>query len=105
SALPAVTKATTINATTQPGYAGSPLVVLDGNSGNFDGLTVNAFFTGNPNNTSAVKGLCIINCGVNGGTARNGLVLQDGDMVTVSGCYLGIKDRKSTRLNSSHRTI
>src|SRR5882672_2640264 len=35
SALPAVAKATTINATTQPGYAGSPLIVLDGNSGNF----------------------------------------------------------------------
>lgn len=67
SALPTVTKFTTIDATTQPGYAGTPLVVLNGNSGDFDGLTINAFFTGNVNNKTFVKGLCIINCGTNGG--------------------------------------
>jgi RHS repeat-associated protein len=90
SALPAIARAATIDGTTQPGYAGTPLIVLDGNFGDFDGLVINAFFTGNSNNTSAVKGLCIINCGVNGGTARNGLILRDADNVTVLGCYLGI---------------
>src|SRR5678815_2820956 len=90
SALPQVTKFMTIDATTAPGYAGTPVVTIDGNSGDFDGLTVNAFFTGNANNKTFVKGLCIINCGMNGGTARNGITLVDGDSVTVSGCFIGI---------------
>ena len=54
--LPVLAVATTIDGTTQPGYAGTPLIVLDGNFGDFDGLVINAFFTGNSNNTSAVKG-------------------------------------------------
>jgi RHS repeat-associated protein len=90
SALPTITKFMSVDATTQPGYAGAPLVVVDGNSGDFDGLTVNAFFTGNSNNKTFVKGLCIVNCGTNGGTPRNGINLVDGDSVTVSGCYLGV---------------
>src|SRR5437016_4152023 len=88
SALPAVTKFMTIDATTQSGYMGAPLVVIDGNFGNFDGLVMFPTFTGNPNNASAVKALCIINCGTGGGTARNGLVLRDGDNITVTGCYI-----------------
>jgi hypothetical protein len=63
SALPAITKFMTVDATTQPGYAGTPLIVIDGNAGDFDGFQVNAFFTGNSNNKTLVKGLCIVNCG------------------------------------------
>lgn len=96
TALPEVAKFTTIDATTAPGYAGAPVVTIDGNSGDFDGLRVNAFFTGNAANKTFVKGLCVVNCGVNAGTARNGIVLLDGDDVTVSGCYIGINAAGTT---------
>src|SRR4051812_36517196 len=62
SALPDVAKFMVIDATTQPGYDvqnPTPLVVIDGNFGDFDGLRVNAFFTGNTGNKTSIKGLCI----------------------------------------------
>ena len=96
TALPQVTKFMTIDATTAPGYAGAPVVVINGNSGDFDGLVVNAFFTGNSANKTTVKGLCVINCGTNGGTPRNGMTLIDGDSVTVTGCYIGINAAGTT---------
>ena len=96
SALPQITRVMTIDGTTQPGYGGNPLVTIDGNSGDYDGLVVNFFLSGNGAPTS-IKGLCIINCGAPGGTPRHGINLTDSDgAVTVTGCFLGIQATGTT---------
>lgn len=42
SALPDITEAVTIDGTTQPGFAGTPLIELNGGNLNLDGLTITA---------------------------------------------------------------
>ena len=88
SALPEITRTTTVDGTTQPGYAGVPLIVINGNSLDADGLVVNAFPEGSAG--PVLKALCIVNFGANGGTARHGVVLRQGDAAQVTGCFVGI---------------
>jgi hypothetical protein len=77
SALPLITEAVVIDATTQPGFAGQPLIELDGtNAGNTEGLRITA---GN----SVVRGLVI------GGFEQSGIVLADRDNNVVEGNYIG----------------
>jgi hypothetical protein len=57
SPLPDVTAPTTIDATTQPGYAGAPLVKLNGSAAGAGANGFNVFAK------SAVKGLSIVNFG------------------------------------------
>src|SRR5688572_12270531 len=58
--LPIVTDPVTIDATTQPGYAGTPLVTLDGNNvGGSSGLRISA-------GSSTVRGLRVIEFASNG---------------------------------------
>ena len=77
SALPLITDAVVIDAATQPGFAGRPLIELDGiNAGNSDGLKITA---GN----SVVRGLVI------GGFQQSGIVLADGDNNVVEGNFVG----------------
>ncbi|HEX8071742.1 MAG TPA: FG-GAP-like repeat-containing protein [Pyrinomonadaceae bacterium] len=78
SALPTISDPVFIDATTQPGYAGTPLVELNGAGAgaSVSGLVI----TGG---SSTVKGLVI-----NRFTA-NGVVLQTGGGNTVQGCYIG----------------
>jgi hypothetical protein len=61
SPLPAVTGPTTLDATTQPGYAATPLIELDGSAAGaaVDGLTITA-------RPSVVRGLAINRFGGNG---------------------------------------
>ena len=54
SALPFITKAVTIDGTTQSGFAGRPLIVIDGNGGNQDGLVLTSTADG-----STIRGLAI----------------------------------------------
>lgn len=68
-ALPEIAKTVTIDGTTQPGYTGTPLIVIDGNFGDFDRLVINSFFTGTPPGPQ-IKALCVINCGMDAGAAR-----------------------------------
>lgn len=74
--LPEITEAVVIDATTQPGYAGTPLVELDGANVGFEsGLVITA---GN----STVRGLAI------GGFQSSGMVLRSGNNI-IQGNYIG----------------
>jgi CSLREA domain-containing protein len=88
--LPAVTESLTIDATTQPGYAGSPVVTLNGNGLLVDGL----FFTGG--GPSTVRGLVVNGFG---GTA----VLFSGGASgsVVEGCYLGTNAAGTSAIGNS----
>lgn len=108
SALPEIANSTTIDGTTQPGYAGSPLIVIDG-GGTVDanGITVNYFASSSAG--PVFKALCIVRFGVNGGTARHGIESVAGDAMTVTGCYIGIGADGATAMRNTgdgivHRT-
>jgi hypothetical protein len=79
AALPAVSVPVVIDGTSQPGYAGQPLIVLDGTSAgtSADGLDIMA-------GSSTVSALVIDN--FSGGSGIY-LTSTGGDLVT--GCYLG----------------
>jgi hypothetical protein len=86
SALPALTNAVTIDATTQPGYSGTPKIELNGASaGGADGLTLSG-------GSSLVRGLVINRFG------GNGLVLKTKGNNTVQGCYIGLNVAGTSRL-------
>jgi hypothetical protein len=78
SQLPPITVPVVINGTTQPGFAGTPLIVLDGvSAGAFSrGLTING---GN----STVRGLVIHRF-------FYGIELSGGDQNTIAGNYFGL---------------
>ena len=79
SPLPAITNSVLIDGTTQPGYAGTPLVQIDGSklSAGSNGLVISA---GN----STVRGLAIVGC------TGSGIVLKSLGGNTISGDYLGV---------------
>jgi hypothetical protein len=78
SALPALTGTVAIDGTTEPGYAGSPLIVLNGSAAGAtaNGLTLRG-------SGSAVKGLVI------NGFAQAGLLLTVGGNDTITANYIG----------------
>src|SRR5262249_29394267 len=77
SALPTITDTLDIDGTTQPGYAGSPLVFLNGGKTLSDGLDVSA-------PSSRIAGLMI------GGFTNNGItILASGTGSTVVSNYVG----------------
>ena len=80
SALPTITDSAVIDATTQPGYAGSPLIELSGSSAGagVNGLTVTA---GN----STIEGL-VIDSFSGDGIDLTGAAAQND---TISGNYIG----------------
>jgi hypothetical protein len=92
SALPAITKPVVIDGTTQPGFTGTPLIVLDGGSAGLfaNGLTL----TGGH---SAVEGLVINNFG------RSAIVLSGQGEDLVVGNYLGT-DVTGTHIGGSATT-
>jgi hypothetical protein len=78
AALPTITAdGTVIDGTTQPGYTGSPLIVLEGTGSGFDGLTITAA-------NCTIAGLAINNF-------DNGLTIQDSTATgtVVRDCYIG----------------
>ncbi|MBA4372326.1 MAG: hypothetical protein C0402_05640 [Thermodesulfovibrio sp.] len=81
SALPTITDPVTIDGTTQPGFAGTPIIELDGTNvvgtGVYDGLNITA---GN----TTVRGL-VINRFSGGGISLTG-----GNYITVVGNYVGV---------------
>ncbi|MDB5320609.1 MAG: sdrD 1 [Phycisphaerales bacterium] len=80
SKLPALTEAVTIDGTTEPGFAGTPLIWLDGSLGisggnPFAGLQIQG-------GGSTIRGLAL--------TSFDGAIrLSGGDGDTVTGCYIG----------------
>ena len=79
SPLPTITQQVTVNGTSQPGYAGSPVIVLDGtNAGSSAvGLTLHA-------SNSTVKGLVI------DGFAVAGILIDGASADTITNDYLGV---------------
>ena len=85
SALPTITESVIIDATTQAGYSGTPLIDLNGNFG----AGRNGFFI----NTSdcAIRGFVIRNFGSTTTTGRAcGILLSNAFGNTIEGCYVGI---------------
>jgi hypothetical protein len=80
SALPPLTHTVTIDASTQPGYAGAPLIELNGSgiSGTANGLEFQI-------DTSTVKGLVINNFSGSGILIAN----SSADNTTIKNCYIG----------------
>ena len=74
--LPQITDAVVIDGTTEPDFAGTPVIVLDGNGGAGNGLRLAA-------NGSTVRGLAIVDFGQAG-------VLVSGTGNTIEGNYIGI---------------
>ena len=81
--LPTITKPVVINGTTQPGFSGTPLIVLDGNNGSSTrGLTI-------AGGSSTVRGLDIIRFGV-------GIELTTAGGNTIVGNFIGINAAGTT---------
>jgi hypothetical protein len=82
SALPAITGPVTIDATTQPGFSGAPLIELNGASvtGSASGLYINA-------GSSTVRGLIINRFQAN--NASHGIYITVGGSNRVEGNYIG----------------
>jgi CSLREA domain-containing protein len=87
SSLPAITGAVTIDATTQPGYAGTPLIVISG-SGNAGGPSITGSGT-------TLRGLAIVNF------AGNGLNITGGGDNVLEGNYIGIAANGTTAAGNS----
>ncbi len=77
SALPDITDLLTIDGSTQPGYAGKPIIEISGAGAgsNFSGLTLKA--------PATVKGLVINRF------SGNGVLISGGSGSTVKNCYIG----------------
>ena len=80
SALPSVAVTVTIDATTLPGYAGSPLVVLDGAA---TGVDANGLLFVDGSDASTLRGLAIVNFG------GHGLVLETANNHIVQANHIG----------------
>ncbi len=83
SPLPTITESLTIDGTTQPGYGGTPLIVLNGSAAtNSNGSSVIGLHVTAGNST--IEGL-----DVNGFSAQ-GIYLEIGNTDTVRACYIGV---------------
>ena len=86
SPLPTITDPVTIDGTTQPGFAGTPIIVLNGASAGVgvDGLDITA-------GSSTISGL-VINGFLAGFPASggNGIAIVSGGGNVVHGCYIGV---------------
>ncbi|MFL6036908.1 MAG: NosD domain-containing protein [Gaiellaceae bacterium] len=87
--LPAISAATTIDATTQPGYAGAPLVTLDGTgSTGTDGFVITA-------DNATIRGFSII------GWTNDGIRVANSDGNTIAGNYIGVDTAGANSLNNN----
>src|SRR6266545_3726956 len=86
SELPAITDPLVIDGATQPGYTGTPLIVIRGSSAGAGkvGLTISA-------GSSTVQGLVINRFG------SFGIKLLTNGGNTIQGCYIGLDSAGSTR--------
>ena len=94
NALPDITDPVVIDATTQPGYAGTPLVEIDGlATGSASGLTIKA-------GGSTVRGLAIGNFRNNAGILLNGC-----DNNLIQGNYVGVAADGTTQRQNSRGIV
>ena len=91
SGLPALTEAVTIDGSTQPGFAGTPLIELVGNQAGAVTAAID-----DPAGGSTVRALSI------GGFRGHGIHLSGASMTVVEGCYIGL-DATGLALRSNHQ--
>ena len=89
--LPYIREAITIDATTQPGYAGKPLIEMRGDRSGGYGLTVGGGY-------STIKGLVI-------NRYSSGILLVNGGHNTVQNCWIGTGTSGSTDWGNSDKGI
>jgi hypothetical protein len=83
SGLPSITEATIIDGTTQPGFAGTPIIELNGAAaGAIAGLNVTA-------GDSTIRGLVINRFGVAGAANQAGIALSSGGNNVIEGNLIG----------------
>ncbi len=84
SALPPITRSVDLDATTQAGYADSPLIQLDGiAAGLTDGIFLGGGFDGSPDG-STVRGLAVDRF------QANGMGVESANDVAIRGNYIGV---------------
>lgn len=92
TALPTITEPVIIDGTTQPGFAGTPLIIVRRNNAPVatDGLTITA-------GSSTVRGLAVIRF-------RDAISLGTQGNNTVAGCFIGVDPRdEATNLSTNNR--
>ncbi|MDO9002609.1 MAG: DUF4347 domain-containing protein, partial [Aquabacterium sp.] len=95
STLPSITGAVYINAASQTGYTNRPIVVLDGNGGNGDGL-----YLSNTADGSTVRGLVIR------AFSANGVYVQAAsDNNTIVGNYIGSFNADGSNAGATKRNL
>ena len=87
SALPTITDSVTIDATSQPGYAGTPLIQLQGTSNPYNGLNIAA-------NNVTVKGLAIYDF-----SAGNGIQITSASGTVIQADYIGLTANNTAGAN------
>ena len=87
SQLPTITSPVTIDGTSQPGFSGSPIIVLDG-GGSTGGLTVTA-------GSTVLRGLVLIRF------AGDGLTLRGAGGNVIETCYIGMAADGTTAAGNS----
>jgi len=95
SALPPIAQAVTIDATTQPGFAGTPLIEINGAgivAAGASGITVSA-------NSVVIKGLVINRFNL------HGILINAGSGTTVTQCYIGTDAAGATVLANGHTGV
>jgi titin len=93
SALPAITGAVIIDGTTQPGFAGSPIIELSGASaGSASGLFITA-------GSSTVRGLVINRF------SAQGIILSTGSGNVIEGNYIGTDVSSTLDLGNGHTGV
>ena len=89
SALPAITNSVIIDATSQPGYAGTPLVQLQGTANPYNGLDISA-------NHVTIEGLSIY-----GFSAGNGIQITSASGTVIQADYVGLAADNSVGANGT----
>lgn len=92
SVLPLITDTVIIDATTQSGFAGTPLIEING--AGFASATENGLELGENADNSVIRGL-VINRFI-----TNGIYLNGADNVTIAGNYIGTNSIGSTALGN-----
>ena len=86
--LPAITNQVKVDGTTEPGYAGKPLIVLDGT--NLSQVDSDLEITAS---SSEIDGIAFVNC------PGNGLDLSGTDGDVIEDCFIGTADGATARPN------
>ncbi|MBT3252531.1 MAG: T9SS type A sorting domain-containing protein, partial [Candidatus Marinimicrobia bacterium] len=95
-ALPWITESVLLDGSSQPGYAGTPLIAINGSvAGTSNGLVIST-------SHSTVKGLAVGHCGLEVGEEwGSGILIRNGAGNVVQGCFVGLNTTGSTAMGNT----